>query len=102
MSNLDELLARAETIGSNEVPTGSGNSPEIQSALMSLFEKHPAKWFRSKDLQTALTEAGYQCKKVSDILFAMKKSGKIKQARKGIYGLDANNELSSDTPADSE
>ncbi len=88
MSNIDKLLSRAEGIGTSEIPAGSGNSPEIQDALMKVFEKHPKSWFRSRDLGKALEESGYKCKKVSDILFAMKKTGKVQQARKGVYGLN--------------
>ena len=88
MSNIENLLKRAEGLGTSEIPAGSGNSPEIQAALIQVFEKHPKSWFRSKALGIALNESGYECKKVSDILFAMKKTGKVQQARKGIYGLN--------------
>ena len=69
------------------------NSPEIQDALMKVFEAHSTSWFRSRDLQKALTDSGYPVKKVSDILFAMKKSGKVIQAHKGVYGLNGGKPL---------
>ena len=87
-TNIDNLLARAESIGSSTIPVGGGNSPEIQDALLKVFEANPKSWFRSRDLGKALVDSGYTCKKVSDVLFAMKKNGKVQQAHKGVYGLN--------------
>ena len=89
MANLQDLIAKASAVGSTEIPAGSGNSPEIQEALMQVFESNPNSFFRSKDLGVALVESGYQCNKVSDVLFAMRKAGKIGSPRKGIYCLDS-------------
>ena len=93
MTNIDQLLKKAESIGSSEIPAGSGNSPEIQDALMKVFEASNTSLFRSSDWQKILVESGYQVKKVSDILFAMKKSGKVIQAHKGVYGLNGGKPL---------
>lgn len=100
MSNIDALLEKAKEIGSDKVPEGSGNSPEIQKALMQVFEKHPTSWFRSRDLQTALIESGYEVKKVSDVLFRMAKDGKIQQAKKGVYGLNGGKPLPGNESSD--
>jgi len=99
-TNIDELLAKAETIASSEIPAGTGNSPEIQDALMKVFDSKPNSWFRSRDLQTILNESGYKCKKVSDILFAMRKAGKIQKAHKGVYGLNGGQPLPSSESTD--
>lgn len=88
--NMETLLKRAEAIGSDTIPVSNGNSPEIQEALMAIFEKHPTSWFRSKDLAKALEDADYKCKKIGDVLFAMKNAGKIVRPVQGIYGLDKN------------
>lgn len=97
-NNIDQLLSKAEEIGTSEVPVGSGNSPEIQDALMQLFKQHPKSWFRSKDLGKALTDSGYKCNKVSDVLFAMRKADKIQSPKKGIYGYNNGEHIDHPTP----
>lgn len=83
--NIDDIISQAEEIAHDEIPSGSGASPEVTEALTRIFKQYPGKYFKSTKLADILNRNGCQVDKIGNVLFAMKNKKLCSQVSKGVY-----------------
>ena len=86
MGDINQLLKAAESIASDTIPAGGGGG-EGASIIMQIFEANPGKYFTGKLLKKLFEEENIEIKAVSNILFALRKAGKLEKVQTGVYKL---------------
>ena len=88
MGNLEQLLEKSAAIASDTIPAGGGGG-EGASVVMQIFEANKGKYLTGKLLKKLFEDEGFEIKAVSNILFALRKAGKIEKVQTGVYTLPA-------------
>jgi len=86
MGDINQLLEKAAAIASDTIPSGSGGG-EGAATVMKIFEANPGKYFTGRALTGLFKEVGVEIKAVSNILFALRKAGKLEKVQTGVYKL---------------
>ena len=86
MGDITQLLEAAKVIASDTIPTGGGGG-EGASIILQIFEANRGKYFTGKAFKKLFEEEGVDIKAPSNILFALRKAGKIDKVQNGVYVL---------------
>ncbi len=86
MGDINKLLEASSKIASDTIPAGGGGG-QGAAIIMQIFEANPGKYFTGKLLKKLFEEEEIEIKAVSNILFALRKSGKLEKVQTGVYRL---------------
>ena len=88
MGDISQLLEAAKGIASSEIPTGGGGG-EGASIILQIMQANAGKYFTGKALKKLFEEESIDIKQPSNILFALRKAGKIEKVQNGVYVFNA-------------